>query len=349
MPVLKPQALLDNRVEAVREQARVCGGRVELDLSGGIDSAVMLGLAVLAVGADNIATTFSDIGSKPEMKARAQSVAQAMGVPLVCLDLTAVFNATVEELLRGIEEAYGQEERAAVEHRMYKDPTVLGSYRSCMRAPIGRELNRMMGNGLRLGTGNECEDRYLRFYQKGGDGEVDCNPMAMLSKGEVYQLAVALGQTDPEWARALRPIIEAAPDHDLWNSKGDSRDESELKSWTGAPFTYSTVSPSTGEYLSVGTIERVSRFLDVEIATGVPVEALLFAEIMSPSTMAFLTRKAENLPLFQGVPKQMVGNLLRAARRVEAGTRHKMNPNCPSLGSRQDLLDAGILTNDMPV
>ena len=43
----------------------------------------------------------------------------------------------------------------------------------------------MTGNGLRHGTGNECEDRWLRFYQKGGDGEVDSNPIAMLSKGGI--------------------------------------------------------------------------------------------------------------------------------------------------------------------
>ena len=79
---------------------------------------------------------------------------------------------------------------AELDTRVAKDPTILGSIRSCIRAPIGRGFNRMTGGGIRHGTGNECEDRFLRFYQKGGDGEVDTNPIAMLSKGEVYQVAL---------------------------------------------------------------------------------------------------------------------------------------------------------------
>ena len=38
--------------------------------------------------------------------------------------------------------------------------------------------------------------------------------------------------------------------------------------------------------------------------------------------------------------------LLRGARKAERATRHKLNPNCPQLGSRKELLDAGILTDD---
>ena len=45
----------------------------------------------------------------------------------------------------------------------------------------------------------------------------------------------------------------------------------------------------------------------------------------------------------------MVGTLLVNARKVEAATRHKLNPNCPTLGSRKELIDAGILTDTLPV
>ena len=64
------------------------------------------------------------------------------------------------------------------------------------------------GGGIRHGTGNECEDRFLRFYQKGGDGEVDTNPIAMLSKGEVFQLARGLG--------VPQRVLQALPSPDLW-------------------------------------------------------------------------------------------------------------------------------------
>ena len=349
MPVTNVSGLIEDRVSAIRDAAACCGSRIELDVSGGIDSAVMLALAVLAVGPDNITACFSSISSQDAMQKQAQDLADALEVPLISLDLTEVFSCVVAEMLRGIGDAYDEETLEQVKARIAKDPTVLGSMRSCIRAPIGRGLNRMTGNGIRLGTGNECEDRYLRFYQKGGDGEVDCNPMAMLSKGEVYQLAVGLGdKMGPDVARAMRPIIEVGPQHDLW-AGGDTRDESELKTWTGANFTYSTVSPATGEYLTVGTIERVSRFLDYTLAWGIPHEALLFGEQLNTTAIAYLTRVAQDSPLFAGIPSQSVGDILRAARRAERRTRHKINPNCPMYGSREDFVARGILTNYLPI
>ena len=41
-------------------------------------------------------------------------------------------------------------------------------------------------------------------------------------------------------------------------------------------------------------------------------------------------------------------DLLRAARRAERISRHKANPNCPTLGERGPLLAAGILTDALP-
>lgn len=43
------------------------------------------------------------------------------------------------------------------------------------------------------GTGNKIEDFGIGFYTKYGDGGVDINPIADLTKSEVYELAVFLG------------------------------------------------------------------------------------------------------------------------------------------------------------
>ena len=51
---------------------------------------------------------------------------------------------------------------------------------------------------------------------------------------------------------------------------------------------------------------------------------------------------------FDGLGTPLIDDLLRAARRIERATRHKYNPNCPTLGERDDLVDAGILTNELP-
>src|SRR5690606_15604020 len=140
---------------------------------------------------------------------------------------------------------------ATLDARIVKDPTILGSIRSCLRAPVGRGFNRMTGSGIRHGTGNECEDRWLRFYQKGGDGEVDTNPIAMLAKGEVYQLGRAL--------EVPRSIIDALPSPDLHGVGDTHNDEDEIRAMSGVDWTYSRIDWDTGAYVRVGTIELLSR------------------------------------------------------------------------------------------
>jgi len=41
--------------------------------------------------------------------------------------------------------------------------------------------------------------------------------------------------------------------------------------------------------------------------------------------------------------------LLCAARKAEAATRHKENPALKTLGTRAALVEAGLLTNDLPL
>ena len=115
-------------------------------------------------------------------------IADSCEVPLIAIDLSSLFSQLIHDMYQEIEAAGLDIDvvQKAVEEGPFN---VLGSIRSCLRAPIGRGFNRMRGGGIRHGTGNECEDRWLRFYQKGGDGEVDSNPIDMLAKGEVYQLA----------------------------------------------------------------------------------------------------------------------------------------------------------------
>jgi len=277
MPVLNPQALVKNRVQAILDYHNATGvERAELDVSGGLDSAVMLGLLANALGPENVTAVYQGINSSPDSLARAREVAEAFGVKLIEIDLTFVFDtlvgymkeAIIDAQVKGVTDPWWgghpglrntREVRTEeLEARIEADPLILGSLRSCLRAPVGRGFNRMMGGGIRHGTGNECEDRWCRFYQKGGDGEVDTNPIAMLSKGEVYQLAIALG--------VPKSIIEARPSPDLWGQGDKHNDEDEYAEYFGfdpeGHTFYSYVDPETGEYTHVGLIERVSRWLD---------------------------------------------------------------------------------------
>lgn len=340
MPVLDPKALIDNRVAAIRDMHQKAGmPRAELDLSGGVDSAVMLGLLAKALGPENITTVHLAINSNPDALARAREAAAAFGVKLVEFDGTYLFGRFLDEMVEALEKAGFNGEDLAT--RVEKDKTILGSIRSTMRAPWGRAANRLSGGGIRHGTGNEDEDRILRFYQKGGDGEVDSNPIAILSKGEVFQLGIALG--------VPRSILTARPSPDLWGVGEQHNDEDEIGACLGLkgcgiPF-YSYVDVETGAYKNVGLIERLSRFCDTTAGSW------LFVE-QSPHHDNYLDKALQSAtatPIFKDISVDVVGTLLVNARKVEAATRHKLNPNCPTLGSRKELIDAGILTDTLPV
>lgn len=326
MPVIDCDKLIQDRVNAIRNLHTMSGmGRAELDVSGGVDSAVMLGLLVRALGASKVTAVYQGISSSPDSLKRAREAAAAFGVSLVEFDGTEIFEQFIDQMVGALQKAGFS--GAEISDRVNHDPTIMGSIRSTMRAPWGRAANRLTGGGIRHGTGNEDEDRYLRFYQKGGDGEVDTNPIAMLAKGEVFQLARALG--------VPHSILTARPSPDLWGVGEAHNDEDEIRAYLGLPadtglHMYSYVSPDTGGYISVGLIERFSRWLD----QNPEFFSDPFAPLGDVSCLA--------------VPPELQVSVCSAMRRVELMTRHKLNPAIPSLGSRQNLLAEGILTNDLP-
>ena len=152
MPVLDIEKLIDERVEALRSYHERAGlSRAELDLSGGIDSAVMAGLLVEALGKDAITLVYSSINSGSATRGRAQNLAAALGVALVVHDLTPTYEQMVSSMVDNLVKVGW--DRADLEARMAGDNTILGSIRSCLRAPLGRGYLRLTGNGIRHGTG----------------------------------------------------------------------------------------------------------------------------------------------------------------------------------------------------
>ena len=329
MPVIDPQALIDDRVAAIRSfHDQVGVERAELDISGGVDSATLLALLARALGPDKITAVYSSIHSSEGSRQRAREVAAVCRVALIEIDLTSMFDELVASMRDALLDA--GHEAAALDQRLHEDPTILGSIRSCVRAPVGRGFNRMVGGGIRHGTGNECEDRWLRFYQKGGDGEVDTNPLAMLAKGEVYQLARALG--------VPRSIIDALPSPDLHGTGEQHNDEDEIRALSGVDWTYSRIDWDSGAYTRVGTIELLSRFLDTH-------PELLADAALPEDQLERLARAAED---HFHRPRPAVLEFLHSARAIERMTRHKANPNCPTLGERAPLVARGVLGNELP-
>jgi NAD+ synthetase len=327
MPVVDTAALIEERVKALVDYHQQAGiTRAEIDVSGGVDSAVMLALLARALGPARVTAVFIGIHSGDDFLRRAIEAADATGVALVQFDATDLFESLHEGMLEALVAAgYSLED---IHARMHSDPAVNGSIRSCLRAPIGRGFNRLSGGGVRHGTGNECEDRFLRFYQKGGDGEVDTNPIGMLSKGEVFQLARALD--------VPRSIRAATPSPDLHGIGEAHNDEDELRERHGVHWTYSKIDPETGDYCYVGSIERMSRFLDGHGELFGPAE---------PDWQALADQACRGLfrPL-AGTGSAL--ELLQSARTIERQTRHKQNASCPMLGARGALVRDGILQDE---
>lgn len=352
MPVLDSVGLASERIFALRTFHQEAGiPRAELDLSGGVDSAVMAGLLVQALGPEYVTLAHLGIQTNPYATARARRLADAIGCRLIVSDFSEEYDRIVLRMKRDLVSAgYDEEE---VESRIRRDPTILGALRSMLRAPLGRGYNRFTGGGIRHGTGNECEDRWLRFYQKGGDGEVDTNPIAMLSKNEVWQLAWGLGSlygTDAAKA-AFVEVVAATPSPDLWGTGDEHNDESEFHAVCGVPFSYGRTDPETGRVIRIGTIERVSRFLDVPMPLHCSMELgawelVIFADKHLTEWGPVVEASRCIFPEAQFSEGQVVG-FLKAARRMERLTRHKMNPAISTLGTREKLLRDSLLSDDL--
>lgn len=69
-----------------------------------------------------------------------------------------------------------------------------------------------INNLLVIGTGNLAE-RTIGYFTKWGDGACDLNPLASLTKREVYVLAKYLGVPDE--------IINKKPSAELWEGQND--------------------------------------------------------------------------------------------------------------------------------
>ena len=344
MPVVNVDALIDDRVQALKTFHQSIGiDRAELDLSGGIDSAVMAGLLILALGADNLTLVYSSINSGSETQKRAEVLATALGAKLVIHDLTHTYESMISDMLTNLEQAGYN--RTEIESRIENDNTILGSIRSCLRAPLGRGYLRFTGNGIRHGTGNECEDRWLRFYQKGGDGEVDTNPIAMLLKGQVFHLARGLGHR-LDATSSYTEIISAPPTPELWGSEVSHTDEDEIGAFLNLSDCeetfYSYIDPHSGNYVQTGLIERLARFADTDAGAATFQDELVEGELQQVIEAAVRSQS------FQNISSTLVNDFIRSARKAERASRHKHNPACPTLGDRMPLLEHGILSDTLP-
>lgn len=183
-----------------------------IGVSGGIDSAVTLGLINRAkMTADSpikqviaISLPFTvDQGATNQETARskAQDVANAWTIPCATVDL----GSTLTEL------------RASVQKQIGFDgsPWADGQLVSYLRTPTLYYMSALLTShgfpAIVCGTTNRDEGSYLGFFGKASDGMVDLQIISDLHKSEVYLLGEELG--------VPKSILTSAPTGDVFDGK----------------------------------------------------------------------------------------------------------------------------------
>jgi NAD+ synthase len=198
-------AWMKARVSAAGARGIVVGS------SGGIDSAVVLGLAAQALpGA--VVGVMMPCHSDPTDEAHARLAAEHFGVPALHIDLAGAYDALTGDLLTAIAALPRREFPVAPADEV--DPRArvpLANVKPRLRMAtlyfIANTLNYLVA-----GTGNRSE-LSIGYFTKYGDGGVDMLPIGRLVKSEVRALARELGVPEP--------IIEKPPSAGLWAGQTD--------------------------------------------------------------------------------------------------------------------------------
>ncbi|HLI50560.1 MAG TPA: NAD+ synthase [Thermomicrobiaceae bacterium] len=189
-------ALADRIMAWIREQVERAGADgVVLGLSGGVDSATVLGLSIKALGVEHVRGLILPVHSLPQDSADAELAANAFGLEPVTIDLTSAYDALVAALPSGTDLANANLKPRL---RMIAVYQVAGSE-----------------GKLVIGTGNKTE-LLVGYFTKYGDGGVDLMPLAGLYKHQVWGLAAEIG--------VPKPLIEKPPSAGLWPGQTDEEE-----------------------------------------------------------------------------------------------------------------------------
>lgn len=229
---------LRDRVSAAGAQGLVVG------LSGGIDSAVVLGLCRQAMPERTIGMILP-CGSDPRDEEDARLTADHFQVPVLRIDLAPVYVRLTTDLKGALARQDAASPPAATAESRSSDAGVLDAWFSTpgAAAPGSSDASRpgtddakarlaqanleprlRMAclyyaantlNYLVAGTGNRSE-LTIGYFTKYGDGGVDLLPIGHLLKSEVRALAADLG--------VPQPIIDKPPSAGLWPGQTDEDD-----------------------------------------------------------------------------------------------------------------------------
>jgi len=185
------QEFLEQKVDEAGAEGLVVG------LSGGIDSATCLKLAVNALGKEKVtALIMPGKPSREENIEDARGLAEDLGVETIEIEI----EDTLDSFQQGLPFETGKEGLGNVRART----------RMVYTYALANEKDLLV-----LGTGNRTEF-LLGYFTKYGDGATDIAPLLDLYKTEVRQLAEHIGLD--------RRFIEKEPTAGLWEGQTDEEE-----------------------------------------------------------------------------------------------------------------------------
>lgn len=201
---------IDTLTSWMRARVAAAGARgIVLGLSGGIDSAVVLGLAVRAVPGQ-VAGVLLPCHSDPQDEADGRLAAGAFGIEPMRVDLAPAYDT----LLAGLDTAMGAlpaDRRPATAGASAATALCTVNLKPRLRMTSLYFVANSM-NYLVAGTGNRSE-LAIGYFTKHGDGGVDILPIGRLLKSEVREIARELG--------VPQAIIDKPPSAGLWLGQTD--------------------------------------------------------------------------------------------------------------------------------
>lgn len=206
---------IDAKVSLLADYFASCGLQsAVIAVSGGIDSAVVLGLLARVRSLKEsplkniIAVTLPVNGTdgvtgQDAATSRAIEVAEKFGIRIDTIDLEVPHRKLIDAVFDGV--------------GVQGDDWAEGQVASYIRTPALYYITSLLSMkgkpGVIVGTTNRDEGGYIGFFGKTADGAVDLQPISDLHKSEVYAVARALGVPDS--------IIDIAPTGDMFDAKTD--------------------------------------------------------------------------------------------------------------------------------
>jgi NAD+ synthase len=234
----------------MKARVAAAGSRgIVVGLSGGIDSAVVAGLAAMAVPG-RVVGVLLPCHSDPRDETDATLAAGHFGIPTIRVDLAAAYDRLLLDARTAVAHLPADQREVLVHDDV--DPKA--------RVPVANIKPRLrmttlyfVANSLDYlvaGTGNRSE-LTIGYFTKYGDGGVDLLPLGRLLKSRVREIAREL--------KVPEPIIEKPPSAGLWEGQTD---ESEMGFSYADLEHYLTGGPGSVTPAIALRIERLARASD---------------------------------------------------------------------------------------